>query len=240
MVSQERLVSIFLELADTLVAGFDVIDFMDSLARIGVEVLDADAVGLMLTDQRGGLNLIAASSDESRLVELFELQYDRGPCVDCYRQGRAVVNVGADEAGRRWPQLADALEHGGFTSVHALPLRLRDQVIGAMNLFLVDSGPLTDETIALGQGLADMATIGLIQERSIREKGTLAEQLQGALNSRVMIEQAKGILSERRDMSMGEAFSAMRDYARRTRQPLSEVAAAVTRGSLDDAVLRPR
>lgn len=109
-----------------------------------------------------------------------------------------------------------------------------------MNLFVAESGPLTDETIALGQGLADMATIGLIQERSIREKDSLAEQLQGALNSRVMIEQAKGILSERRDMSMGEAFAAMRDYARRTRQPLSEVAAAVTQGSLDDAVLRQR
>jgi len=238
MVSQERLVSAFLELADTLVADFDVIDFMDTLAHTSVELLGADAAGLMLADQRGGLHLIAASSEESRLVELFELQYDQGPCVDCYRQGRPVVNVSIEEGRRRWPHLGEAVASNGFSSVHALPMRLRDEVIGAMNLFLVSPGRLSEQDIALGQGLADMATIGLLQERSLRERDSLAEQLQGALNSRIMIEQAKGILAERQGLSMTAAFDAIRSYARRNRQPLSEVAAAIIDGPLDVAKLR--
>ncbi|NYJ74946.1 GAF and ANTAR domain-containing protein [Allobranchiibius huperziae] len=237
MVTQQRLIQIFVELADTLVDEFDVVDFLHTLASTSVEVLDADAAGLMLADQRGQLQLIAASSEEMRTLELFELQGDDGPCVDAYRHGHAITNVDQDTAEQRWPSFGAAVRAGNFTSVHAVPLRLRDQTIGAMNLFMVRAGQLSDSDLDLARGLADMATIGLLQERAVREQHILAEQLQGALNSRVVIEQAKGILAERHNLPLPQAFSVMRTYARRTGQPLSQIAIAVIDGTLDQATL---
>lgn len=238
MVTQERLLDVFVELADTLVAEFDVIDFLHTLTETSVELLDANAAGLMLADQRGDLQVVASSTEETRMLELFELQHDEGPCLDCYRQGQPIVNIDPDEAERRWPAFGAAVRAAKFTSVHALPLRLRDEVIGSMNLFLARPGGLSPESLNLGQGLADIATIGLLQERAIREKQVLAEQLQGALNSRVLIEQAKGILAERHDVEMDGAFTAMRTHARRSGRPLLQVASQVIDGTFDDSTLR--
>lgn len=237
MVSQHRLLEVFVELADTLVTEFDAIDFLHTLTEASVELLDADAAGLMLADQRGDLHVIAASSEEARLLEVLELQHDEGPCLDCYRQGEPITNIDPDEAERRWPTFGAAVRAANFTSVHAIPLRLRDEVIGSMNLFLARPGELSSVDLALGQGLADIATIGLLQERAIQEKQLLAEQLQGALNSRIMIEQAKGILAERHDLEMVQAFDAMRTHARRTGRPLLQVAGQVIDGTLDEATL---
>ncbi len=238
MVTQQRLVSVFLGLADTLVADFDVIDFLDTLTRTSVELLGVDAAGLMLADQRGHLQLVAASTEELRLLELLELQNDQGPCLDCYREGQPVVNVPPDEARERWPVFHAAVEAQGFRSVHALPLRLRAEVIGAINLFVVSPEPLTGDDIALGQGLADMATIGLLQERAVHEQVILAEQLQSALNSRVLIEQAKGMLAERHGLDPADAFTLMRTYARRTGSPLLTIAQRVIEGDTHPAGLR--
>ena len=237
MVTQERLLEVFVELADTLVAEFDVIDFLHTLTETSVELLDANAAGLMLADQRGALQVVAASTEESRLLELFELQHEQGPCLDCYRLGQPVVNIDPEEAQRRWPAFGAAILAANFHSVHALPLRLRDEVIGSMNLFLARPGGLSPEALTLGQGLADIATIGLLQERAIREKQVLAEQLQGALNSRVMIEQAKGILAERHGIEMEQAFTAMRTHARHGGRPLLQVARTVIDGTFDDSAL---
>lgn len=237
MVTQQRLVNVFLGLADTLVADFDVIDFLDTLTRTSVELLGVDAAGLMLADQRGHLQLVAASSEELRLLELLELQNDQGPCLDCYREGEPVVNVPPDEARERWPVFHAAVEAEGFGSVHALPLRLRTEVIGAINLFMVSPAPLTEDDIALGQGLADMATIGLLQERAVHEQVVLAEQLQSALNSRVLIEQAKGMLAERHGLDPADAFTLMRTYARRSGSPLLTIAQRVIEGDTDPAGL---
>jgi len=239
MVAQQRLVEVFVELADTLVDDYDVIDFMHTLTEAVVELLDAQAAGLMLADQRGNLQVVASSSEESRTLELYELQHDQGPCMESYRQGTRVTNIDPDSAEQRWPGFGAAVRASNFTSVHALPMRLRTDVIGALNIFLARPGQLTDADIALGQGLADIATIGLLQERTSQERNVLAEQLQGALNSRILIEQAKGMYSERHGVEVTDAFSIIRQHARNSGQPLLAVAAQVVDGTFDTATITP-
>ncbi|MBO1755495.1 GAF and ANTAR domain-containing protein [Allobranchiibius sp. CTAmp26] len=234
MPTQRRLVEVFIELADTLVDAFDPIDLMHTLARRTVELLDADAAGLMLVDRDGQLQLLAASSEETRVLELFELQQDEGPCLDAFRLGEPVINVDQAAAERRWPTFAAAVRAGNYTTVHAVPMRLRDRVIGAMNLFQTGPGGLSEDNAHLAQGLADIATIALLQERIIQHHQGLSGQLQRALESRVVIEQAKGILAERHGVSLTQAFDAVRAHARRTRQPLAKVAAEAIDGTLED------
>ncbi|HYN93735.1 MAG TPA: GAF and ANTAR domain-containing protein [Pilimelia sp.] len=237
-VREQRLAETFVELADTLVADFDVVEFLHVLSKRCVELLDVEAAGLMLADQRGSLQVVAASTERTRLLELFEVQTDAGPCVACYEAGNAVTDLALDPAGPRWPRFAAAAREAGFRAVHALPMRLRDDVIGVLNLFRAEPLALTDEDLRVAQALADVATIGLLQERAIRRTEVLAEQLQGALNSRIIIEQAKGVLAERLGADVGEAFRALRGYARRHNLRLAELAAAVIAGELDAADIR--
>lgn len=237
MTSQQRILETLVSLADTLVDEFDVIEFLHTLAEAGVELLEADAAGLMLADQRGELQVVAASTAEARTLELFELQHGEGPCVDCYREGRAITNIDPEQAEQRWPAFGAAVRAAQFSSVHAVPLRLRDQVIGAMNLFLADRRTLSSDDLNLSQALADIATIGLLQERAVREQQILAEQLQGALNSRTIIEQAKGVLAERHKVGPDVAFTLMRAHARRTGRQLLAVASDVIDGTSDTVTM---
>jgi transcriptional regulator with GAF, ATPase, and Fis domain len=232
-VTRERqLVETFVEVADTLVDDFDVIDLLLTLAGRCVRLLDVDAAGIMLIDQRGHLHAAAASTESARLVELFELQSDAGPCVDCCRTGIPVVNADLEANAERWPRFAEAARESGFVAVHALPLRLRHTVIGALNLFSAGSRELTEDDVRVGQGLADVATIGILAQRSLHQAELLAEQLQSALNSRIVIEQAKGVLAERRQISVDEAFTLLREHARRHNLRLSDVAREVAEGSV--------
>src|SRR6478672_10496999 len=220
----------FVELTDTMVADFDVIDFLHVLTSRSVELLNASAAGLLLADPRGELRVVAASSEAARLLELFQLQSDQGPCLDCFRSGRpvAAASLGAD---RRWPRFAAAAGQAGFSAVQALPMRLRDQVIGALNLFRDTPGAFDPASVRIGQALADVATIGLLHERSMRRSDTLNEQLQTALNSRVIIEQAKGKLAERLGIDVSQAFTILRDQARNRNQRLSDLARAFVDGT---------
>jgi GAF domain-containing protein len=236
MSREHRITQVFIELADTLVDEFDVVDFLRTLAEVSVELLDVDAAGLMLADEDGVLRVMASSDDQVELLELFELQQDEGPCPECFRTGAPVVNV---DLGR-WPEFAAAAAAGGYASAHAVPLRLRGHVIGALNLFRTTTEPLGADDIALGQALSDIATIGLLHERQLRGQQVLAEQLQHALNSRILIEQAKGMLAERAGLSPADAFTAMRSYARGTGQGLSVVAQGVLDGSLRTSSLLTR
>jgi hypothetical protein len=239
---QERerlLAAVFVELADTLVTGFDVADFLHGLADRCVQLLGVDAAGLMLADQRGSLAVMASSSEQSRLVELFQLQNDQGPCLECYRSGLPVSEADLAAAGQRWPLFAPAATEAGFRGVQALPMRLRDEVIGAMNMFTHAPGRLDETGLLVGQALADVATIGLLHERNLRHQEVLAEQLQGALNSRIAIEQAKGLMAERLGLDMGQAFSLLRDQARAQNRRLAELASAVAGGSEDLASWAP-
>src|ERR1700735_1854898 len=192
----ELLSATFVELTDTLVAGFDVIDFLHVLTDRSVQLLDVSAAGLLLADPRGELRVVAASSEAARVLELFQLQSDQGPCLDCFRSGHPVTCVDLT-ADRRWPEFTKQAGQAGFSAVQALPMRLRDQVIGALNLFRSTVGIFDPEVVHVGQALADVATISLLHDRSMRRTDTLNEQLQTALNSPVVIEQAKGKLAER-------------------------------------------
>jgi GAF domain-containing protein len=221
----------FVELTDTMVAGFDVIDFMHVLTDRSVQLLDVSAAGLLLADPRGELRVVAASSEAARLLELFQLQNDQGPCLDCFRSGQPVTAADLAAAARRWPRFAPAAQAAGFAAVQALPMRLREQVIGALNLFRVSPGAFEPEDIRVGQALADVATISLLQERSMRHSETLNEQLQAALDGRVIIEQAKGKLAERLGLEMDAAFNLLRDYARTSNRGLSDLAQAFIEGT---------
>ena len=240
MTDPQRLSQVLIELADTLVDDFDVVDFMATLASRCVELLGAHEAGVMLADPQGALRAVASSSERARVLELYELQNEEGPCLDCYRSGEAVVNQPLDEPQPRWPRFAPEARRLGFSAVHALPMRLRGEVIGAINIFNVANGDLSPIDVEVGQALADVATIGLLQHRSVREARVLSEQLQVALTSRVILEQAKGVLSERASLDMPTAFGTLRSYARARGLPLSEVAGAVVDGTLThDALLAP-
>ena len=220
----ELLSDTFVDLADTMVADFDVIDFLHMLTDRSVRLLPASAAGVLLADPRGELRVAAASSEAAGLVELFQIQNDQGPCLDCFRTGRPVTAADLTSPGQQWPRFAAAATAAGFRAVQALPMRLRDQVIGALNLFAATSGPFGPAELRLGQALADVATIGLLQERNVRRSETISEQLQAALNSRVVIEQAKGKIAERHGLDMDQAFTLLRDHARNTNQRLTDLA----------------
>jgi transcriptional regulator with GAF, ATPase, and Fis domain len=221
----------FVELTDTMVADFDVIDFLHVLTDRSVLLLDVSAAGLLLADPRGELRVVAASSEAARLLELFQLQSDQGPCLDCFRTGRPVTAADLAAETQRWPRFASAAQQAGFAAVQALPMRLREQVIGALNLFRAAPGDFPPTDIRIGQALADVATISLLQERSMRHSDALNEQLQTALNSRVIIEQAKGKLAERLGLDMDQAFRLLRDHARNRNLRLADLAQSFIDGS---------
>jgi GAF domain-containing protein len=232
---REQLVTrAFTRLADTLVDDYDLIDLLDRLVGYCVELLAADAAGIVLTDTRGALRVIAASSEGAELMELLQVQNEQGPCLDCYRTAAPVSVPDLADAAARWPLFASAVaEQAAFRSVHALPLRLRQESIGALNLFHRRPGPLPEADLSLGQALADVATIGILQERAIRRGEVVNEQLQTALNNRVVIEQAKGVLAEHGGLSMDLAFDRLRRHARGTNQRLSELARRIVERDLD-------
>jgi GAF domain-containing protein len=227
MIAADQLAEVFVEVADTLVDDFDVIEFLETLTRHTAEVSSAASAGLLLADAHGQLQYMAASAESVKLLELFQLQYQEGPCLDCFRTGTAVVNTDLHAAAERWPLFAPRAVQAGFHSVHAFPLRHRQKVIGALNLFSAHTGLLDPGDVRILQSLADIATIGLLQERSIRSGEVLTEQLQGALNSRITIEQAKGVLARTHGIDVSTAFELMRSYARRNQHRLTDIAHAI-------------
>ncbi|WP_433572091.1 ANTAR domain-containing protein [Streptomyces sp. CA-251247] len=224
--NQQLLAKTFVELADNLVADFDLIDFLRLLTDRCVSMLGATAAGVLLADPNGELRIMAASDEQVRLLELFQLQNDEGPCLECFRTGAAVTAVDLSAEAARWPRFVAQAHRGGFAAVQALPMRLRDEVVGALNLFRTEPGPFDPVGTPIAQALADVATISLLQQRSTQRSSILNEQLQNALNSRVLIEQAKGKLAERQGIDMEQAFTALRSYARSHNRRLSDVARA--------------
>jgi GAF domain-containing protein len=228
MIASDRLAQVFVDVADTLVDEFDLIEFLQMVTAKTSELLGARAAGLLLSDPQGRLQLMAASDERAEMIELFQVQALEGPCQDCYRLGEAVVNADLRLAAERWPQFAPQAVAAGFKSVHAFPLRLRRHVIGALNLFGNEPGEISPADANVVQALADVATIGLLQERAIREGQVLTEQLQAALNTRIVIEQAKGALAQIHGGTPDEAFERLRAYCRKNHLRLGEVALAVT------------
>jgi GAF domain-containing protein len=230
---ETKLSTAFVRLADTLVADFDVVDLLHWLVEECTDILDTQAGGLMLVDAAGALQLVASTSEEAELVEVFQLAAGDGPCLECFRSGLPVTVGDIQADGARWPKFQGEALRLDFRSVHATPLRLRGQTIGTMNLFSQHVGALNPQDIAVAQALADVATIGILQERSIRSANLLSEQLQHALDSRILIEQAKGVIAASTNLTMSEAFSALRMYARSRNRTLRDVADDVTSRRLD-------
>ncbi len=226
-ISIEQLAGVFVEVADTLVDEFDLIDFLASLTTHVADVSGTAAVGLLLADHRDNLQFMAASEESARLLELFVVQNDEGPCRDCYATGEPVVVPDLAKTYGRWPVFAPRAVKGGFQSVCAIPMRHHDSVIGVLNLFDTDRDPFSPEDVRLVQALAHVATIGLLQEPTAQGGQRLTEHLQGALNSRIVVEQAKGVLAELHQVDVDTAFGLLRDYCRRRHLHLGRIAAAV-------------
>lgn len=224
----QRIADAFVAVADTLIADFDIIDLLHTLVDVCVDLLDVDAGGLLLADDRGALQLVASTSEQAQLVEVMQLGAGAGPCVDCFRSGTAVTVADIGREGGSWPQFQGAALQQGFHAVFATPMRLRGQVLGALNLFSRTPGDPSVQDAVIAQALADIATIGILQERSIRVSTILNEQLQRALESRVLIEQAKGVLAAVGSLDMDQAFIALRQYARSHGANLRDVAQTVT------------
>jgi len=226
-VSTERIAKIFVEVAGTLVDEFDLIEFLQMLVNRAAGLVDGATVGLLLADAQGRLRFVAASDEATRLVEMLQTQGTDGPCLDAYRTGEPVVNADLSTAAQHWPRFAPVAAAVGFRSIHAFPLRLRKQVIGAMGIFGREAGDLDEADAQVVQALADVAAIGLLQERAISRSEALTEQLQGALNSRIIIEQAKGVIAQAHNLTVDVAFDVMRSYARRSNRRLSDIARVV-------------
>jgi GAF domain-containing protein len=222
------------ELADTLVADFDVIELLTKVTDRCVDVLDVGAAGIMLAAPGGELRVMASSSEAMRVLELFEVQAKEGPCFDCFRSGVPVENqdLGADD---RWPLFGAEAQEAGFHAVHAMPLRLRGTVIGALNLFHAETGEMRQADADAAQALADLATIAILQHRAVLEAQVLNEQLSNALNTRVVIEQAKGVVAERNGVDMEQAFQLLRNHARNHNLRLADVAGGVIAGTISVA-----
>jgi GAF domain-containing protein len=231
--TRESLVSqTFLQLADTLVADFDIIDLLTMLAGRCVELVDADAAGILLADSHGNLRVMAASSEQARLLELFQLQNEEGPCLDAYSTGEPVTCTDLGSQDQLWAPFTMYAVDAGFECVYAFPMRLRSSVIGALNLFRASAGPMSEADVRLAQALADVASVAILHDQATRETETRNLQLQHALESRIIIEQAKGVLSERSNVDMATSFDRIRNHARRNNLQLTEAAAQIVAGTL--------
>ncbi len=233
MSRESDVVRSLVEMADTLVDDYDVVDLLTGLADRCVSLLGVSAAGVMLASPRGSLGLVASSSETMRLLELFELQSQEGPCLDAFRSGEPVEHQSLQAGASRWPAFAAAAVGSGFQSALALPLRLRDVTIGALNLFSAHQAPVAADDLVVARAFADIAALSIVQHRASAEAQRLNGQLSAALTSRVVIEQAKGVISERAGVDLAEAFARLRTYARQGNRRLTDVAQAAVDGTLD-------
>lgn len=234
---EQRVSQVFVALADTLVADFDIADFLSMLTEQAAELLDVGAAGVILREPDRGLQVAATSGRHAELLERFAVQTGDGPCIDCIHTAQPVICGNLQAERQRWPRFTAAAAECGFGALHALPMRLRDQTIGVLTLLNTQPGRVAAGAARLGQALADVATIGILQQRAIEHSGRVSEQLQAALTSRVVIEQAKGTLSERGTISTDEAFIRLRGYARAHQIRLTNLARGVVDGTADLAAI---
>ena len=227
-VDRERSVTrAFVALARSLADGLDPVDLLTGLAEDTTRLLDVASTGILLADSRRVLHVVAASSEATRALEVYQLQRDQGPCLDSFHSGGAVSVADLRAEADRWPLFVGAATDAGFASVHAVPLRLRDTVLGTMGLFGTDPGALDEDDLSLGQALAYVAAVAIVQDKAAADSALVNEQLQTALNSRVVLEQAKGVLAQRGNLDMERAFAALRRYARDHNLRLTDVASAI-------------
>ena len=234
---EQQVVDAFVSLASRLANGYDVVDLLNQLTTECVSLLPVPAAGLLLADGLGVLHLMAASSEGIRLLELVQIQRDEGPCRDCFHSGAPVVIADLEQEHQRWPQFVPAAQQAGFVSVSAVPMRWRDEVLGSLGLFGTEVGALDERDLALGQALADVASVALVQQQEAVDRLAVNDQLQQALTSRIILEQAKGLLAQQGDLDMVTAFTVLRRYARDHNRRLTDLAQEVVDRSLSAAEL---
>jgi GAF domain-containing protein len=223
----------FVTLADTLVDNFDVVELLDRLVADCVDLLDVGAAGILLLSADRSLDLVACSDELSRLTEVLQVESHAGPAVEAVRTGEPVEVTDLAELTRRWPVFAHILGDAGYSTTYVVPMRLRDTTIGALSLFQSANVPLTEFDRRLAKALADVATIGILQHRAVESASVLVDQLQVALDTRIVVEQAKGVIAEYGGLEMGAAFEALRSHARNGRTKLSDVARSLVARELD-------
>jgi len=239
MTREAEVVRALVEMADTLVDDYDIVDLLTGLADRCVNLLGVSAAGVMLASPEGSLGLVASSSEAMRLLALFEIQAQEGPCLDAFRTGQRVEHENLQAGSGRWPSFATAALKAGFQSASALPLRLRELTIGALNLLSVTQTPMDEADVIVARAFADLAALSIVHHRAIIEVQRVNEQLSGALTSRVVIEQAKGVISERAGVDLAQAFTRLRSYARNRNLRLTDVAEAAVDGTLDPLAWAP-
>jgi GAF domain-containing protein len=224
MLSQPELLEVFVDATGTLVEDFDLVTFLHALTGNAAKISGAAAAGLVLADHHDRVRYMASSNEEGRILELFNVQNDDGPGLDAITTGRPVVNADLGESHLRWPIFAPAARAAGLQSVHAFPLRLRDETIGALTIFGETKSHFDPADVRLVQALADVATIALLQERARHQAELITEQLDMALNSRIAIEQAKGALARSQCITVAEAFNVMLTTSRVSGRKLADIA----------------
>lgn len=236
--NRERdIIQAFVDLSNELVGDYDVVEVLSRLTANCAQVLDVASAGLLLADGQGVLHLVASSSERTSHLEILQLQREEGPCLDCFREGEPVVAPDLETIGERWPQFHEAARETGFASVHALPMRLHDSVLGTLGLFGEASGRLEEDDLALAQALVHVASVAIVNEKVAADRETVNQQLQRALSSRIVVEQAKGVLAHTGGLDMESAFAVLRRYARDHQLGLTEVATRVTRRELPGETL---
>lgn len=236
---EQLLVKTFVTLADSLVAGYDIIDLLQTLVERSTTLFDASAAGIILGPDSDHLDVIVSTSETSRIVGLMQLRAGEGPCVEAVTSGSVVSVETEDEMYDRWPTFAAAAAGSGYISVHAIPLRLRGQIIGSLNLFRDHEGALNETDATAAQALADVATISVLQERTIHHSSAIRDQLQRALDTRIVIEQAKGVIAHTHGLDMDAAFRLIRHHARSTQTPMADIAAGVIDGTVWISLTQP-
>ena len=234
---EREIIKAFVDVSHGLVDDYDIVDMLSQLTLNCALLLDVSSAGLLLADDRGVLHLMASSSERTHDLELFQLQRDEGPCLDCFRGQAAVVVPDLEAEQDRWPAFSEAAREVGFKSVHALPMRLQDNVLGTLGLFGEETGGLAEDDLTLAQALAHVASVAVVNERAAVDRTVVNDQLQHALQSRIVVEQATGVLAYAGDLEMDLAFTVLRRYARDHGRKLSEVAGEVVSRELPQEAL---
>lgn len=221
---EQQLVDTFVSLTDSLVADYDIVDLLQTLVDNATELFDAAAAGIMLVNDLQDLEVIASTSERSNFIGLMQLQAGEGPCVEAFTTAETVSVESPAEMQRRWPRFAAASQELGYSSVHSVPLRLRDITLGSMNLFREEAGALNADDAIAARALTDVATISILQQRTTEHANIVQTQLQHALTSRVIIEQAKGFLAHTHHVDLDSAFALLRSHARSHQVCIADVA----------------
>ncbi|GAA5119947.1 GAF and ANTAR domain-containing protein [Alloalcanivorax gelatiniphagus] len=234
---EAEIIRAFVDLSNELVDDYDVVEMLAQLTAHCARLLDVASAGLLLGDSRNDLHLMAASSERTHDLEVLQLQRDEGPCLDCYHDQEPVNVPDLEAEAERWPEFCRAADEAGFRSVHAVPMKLKGTVLGTLGLFGEETGSLNDEDLALAQALVHVASVAILNDRVATDRATVNAQLEHALTSRIVVEQAKGVLAHAGELEMDQAFVVLRRYARDHGRKLSEVATAIVQRDLPHQTL---